>query len=290
MNFSAAFKYPFQNLAKVVSIVLALTIGVALALGLLLSTQDWSPWLEQLFITSSVPTGSDSLVGVNSNALLSLLVLIIVVIIEGFWLSGYSIEVIRSVVRGEETMPAIEFVRNLKGGFYLFLSSLAYWALSVIAAVAVVLLFSVSGSLSLLGGLISLASVLGMAALLFVLGWAYFVGMARFAVEGDHRAAWQIRHNMGIARQNWRSGFGLLVYLVFLSIIYSVVRSVADGVFAGIVQPGLLITGLTLSALIYYMFNLMQHFSTQHLIAQYAVNIGIRGADYDSDKDKVDFV
>ena len=117
------------------------------------------------------------------------------------------------------------------------------------------------------------------------MGWAYFVGMARFAQEGDYWASWQIRRNMTIARSHWRMGGMLLVYMIFLSIIYGIVRGVVDGIFGGAV--GML--GITLSIIIYYVFNLMQHFSTQHLIAQYATEIGIAGDRYDPEKDKVDF-
>ena len=49
MNFSSAFKYPFQNLAKVISIVLALSIAFAVFIGLILNSHDWSPLFEQIY-------------------------------------------------------------------------------------------------------------------------------------------------------------------------------------------------------------------------------------------------
>ena len=91
---------------------------------------------------------------------------------------------------------------------------------------------------------------------------------------------------MRIARENWTKGAGLLVYMIVLSIIYGIVRGIVDGIFGGVV--GML--GITLSIVIYYVFNLMQHFSTQHLIAQYAVHFGIGGDDYDAGKGKVEFM
>ena len=48
MNFSSAFKYPFHNFAKVMSIVLALTIAFAVFIAMILNSHDWSPLLEEL--------------------------------------------------------------------------------------------------------------------------------------------------------------------------------------------------------------------------------------------------
>ena len=75
--------------------------------------------------------------------------------------------------------------------------------------------------------------------------------------------------------------------MIAFSIIYGIVRQIVDGIFGGLMGANLL-AGITLSIIIYYIFNLMQHFSTQVLIAQYATEIGIRGDRYDPEKDKVD--
>ena len=84
---------------------------------------------------------------------------------------------------------------------------------------------------------------------------------------------------------NWRSGAALLAYMIFLTIIYGILRGIVDGITGGI---GGLMLGITLSIIIYYFFNLMQHFSTQHLIAQFATEIGLRGDHYAPEKTKVD--
>lgn len=95
---------------------------------------------------------------------------------------------------------------------------------------------------------------------------------------------------MRVARNNWQKGLALLLYMIALSIIYGVVRGIVDGIFAGVMGANLL-AGITLSVIIYYVFNLMQHFSTQVLISQYASEVGIRSARYDPemDKGKIDF-
>ena len=287
MSFSNAFRYPFQNVAKVLSIVLVMTIAFAVFIGLMLNSHDWSPLLSQIYnldpndyvIGEPEPMGVVPWLGVFG--------LIVVAVVSGFWISGYSVEVIRSIWNDVEFMPDIDFGRNLKDGFYLFLSSVIYWVLFIILLAVETIVLQATGSLGAINALLVIAAVAVTVITAAVMGWAYLVGMARFAAEGDHRVVYQIRPNMRIARQNWTNGAGLLVYMIILSIIYGIFRGIVDGIFGGV--EGML--GITLSLVIYYVFNLMQHFSTQHLIAQYAVQIEIADDDaYDAGKGKVDFV
>ena len=288
MNFSSAFKYPFQNLAKVISIVLALSIAFAVFIGLILNSHDWSPLFEQIYDLDP----SEHIIGepeaMGATPVIGFLGLIVVAVVSGFWISGYSVEVIRLIWQGVEYMPDIEFSRNLKDGFYLFLSSVAYWILFIGLLAVEAIVLTATGSLGAINALLAIVAVPVTIVAIAVMGWAYFVGMARFAAEGDHRAVYQIRRNMGIARDNWTKGAGLLLYLIALSIIYGIFRAIVDGIFGGVLGATAML-GITLSIVIYYVFNLMQHFSTQHLIAQYAVQIGIGGGEYDPGKEKVDF-
>ena len=287
MSFSKAFRYPFQNIAKVLSIVLALTIAFAVFLGLLLNSHDWSPLVEQFNHLDADAHEQEfgELEPMGATVWVGILGLLVVAALSGFWISGYSVEVLRSIWNEAEYLPAIEFARNLKAGFYLFLSSVMYGALFIALLVVEILLLQATSSLGAISALLGIAAVAVTAMTVAVMGWAYLVGMARFAAEGDHRAVYQIRRNMLAARHNWKKGVGLLVYMIVLSIIYNSIRSVVDGVFGG--AAGML--GITLSIVLYFFFNLMQHFSTQHLIAQYAVQIGIGGGGFASDKDKVDY-
>lgn len=285
MNFSRAFRYPFRNFAKVMSIVLALTIAFAVFIAMILNSHDWSPLLAGIYGLDHPDSFAETMQPVGGTTIIGILGLLLVAIASGFWLSGYSIEVIRGVMREDEWMPAVELSRNLKDGACLFASSVAYWALLCLLLVALALANGIFGRIGFLGGLVAFASVIVAVAAAALMGWAYFVGMARFAAEGDYKASWRIRENMRIARVNWRKGLKLLLYSVALSVIYGVVRSVVEGVFGGLLGADLL-AGITLSIIIYYMFNLMQHFSTQVLIAQYAIAIGIRSDHYRPEKDK----
>jgi hypothetical protein len=75
--------------------------------------------------------------------------------------------------------------------------------------------------------------------------------------------------------------------MIVFSIIYGIVRGVMDGIFGGLMVVNLL-TEITISITIYYLLNLMQHFSTQVLIAQYAGEISLRRDNYEPEKGKID--
>jgi len=286
MNFSSAFKYPFHNFAKVMSIVLALTIAFAVFIAMILNSHDWSPLLAELYGFDVSYTSADHLQPLGGTTIVGIIGLIVVAILSGFWLSGYSIEVIRSVLREDEWMPAVDFGRNVKDGAYLFASSLAYWVLFFVLIIVLAVAYGVLGRVGVLGQLIGIGAMLFTFCAAFVMGWGYFVGMARFAAEGDYKASWQIRDNMRIARRNWKKGVMLLLYMIAFSIIYGIVQQIVSGIFGGLMGANLL-AGITLTIIFYYVFNLMQHFSTQVLIAQYATEIGIGSDHYNPDKDKV---
>lgn len=286
MSFSSAFKYPFNNFAKVFSIVLTLTIAFAMFMGLMLNSHDWSSVLATISDLDPAMYDIGDPQPMSGPAVLGAFGVVLVAIVSGLWLSGYSVEVVRGVMNDGGRMPEVEFARNLKDGFYLLLSSAAYWLLLILLLLVEFVLVGLTSSLGALGALVVLASVICTIGALCLMGWAYFIGMARFAAEGDHRASWQIQRNLKLSKQNWRSGASLLLYMVFLSIVYNVMRGAVDGLVGGV---GGLMVGITLSIVIYYFFNLMQHFSTQHLIAQFAAEIGLRSDNYDPEKTKVDY-
>jgi len=300
MSFSKAFRYPFQNLAKVISIVLVLSIAFAVFIGLILNSHDWSPLLDQMhdidfsdFSEQANVEASehefDDFEPMSATPVIGALGLLGVAVVSGFWISGYSVEVIRSIWSDSEVMPGIDFGRNLKDGLYLFLSGIVYMFLFMVLLVVEMVVIMATGSLGAVQALLVIASIAVTIITLAIMGWSYLVGMARFAAEGDHRVVFEIRRNIVIARGNWTKGVSLVVYMIALSIVYGAVRSIVEGVFGGVMGfTGML--GITLSIVIYYVFNLMQHFSTQHLIAQYAVQLGIGGNEIFADKDKVDFV
>ncbi|MXV93796.1 MAG: DUF4013 domain-containing protein [Chloroflexi bacterium] len=274
MNFSSALRYPFVNFAKVFSIVLVMTIAMALFTLLFFNSFDVAGFEAALDNWVNSPDVSHLElpdVGLGGPAIMGMFGMFAVAVVSGLWLSGYSVSVLRALLRDDEQLPAIQFGRDMIAGLYLLLAGIGY------ALLFFALIFCEVVVLGFTSGLGSINGFLGMAVFLLtigaaaVMGWAYFVGMARMAAEGNQRAAWQLRHNMRIARQNWRWGAFLLLYMVLLSLGYGMISSLVGGVFGGFAGAA----GATLSIILYYFFQLMQHFSTQHLIAQYALAIGI---------------
>ena len=273
MNLPSALRYPFVNFAKVFSIVLVMTIAMALFTGLLFNAVDFDGIFAALANWDGVSHLDMPEIAFGGNAIMGLAGILAVAIVSGLWLSGYSVAVLRALMRGERLLPAIELGRDMTDGAYLFVASLAYGLLFVALIVVEVFALGILGQIGFLAGLFGMAAFALTIAAMAVMGWAYFVGMARMAAEGNQRASWQLRYNMGVARQNWKWGAFLLMYMFLLTMLYGVVSSIVDGVFGGLMGAA----GMTLSIILYYFFNLMQHFSTQHLIAQYAEAIGIGG-------------
>lgn len=290
MDFVTALKYPFNSIAKVFSIVLVMTIAFALCLALIIGSYDWSSLAEAArsginealgaVETSAEPAASHELLneeqmeglGVGlGRAALGLLGLVIVSIVGGFWFSGYSVDVVRAVMDGRDVLPAVEFGRNMRAGFTLFLSAVLYGLLFIVYLIVV-------GLLSNLGGLVVFAAVIAAIPLLCLLGWGYYIGMARYAAEGDPGAVFQILENMKTARANIGPGVSLVFFQLLLGFIYNIGTRVLDGLINGIAGAGVLLTALVISAIVFFALNLFQHFSAQHLIAQYAMRIGIDSA------------
>lgn len=271
MNFSSAIRYPYVNFAKVFSIVLVMTIAMALFTGLFFNSFDLDGFMLAFanwdgFSQLDLPEFS-----LSGTAVMGMLGMIAAAVFSGLWLSGYSVSVLRALMQDDQQLPPIQLGRDLADGVYLLLAAIGYAALFVGLIIVVSVVLGITGGLGIINGLLGMAAVLLTIGLVAVMGWAYFVGMARMAAEGQQRVAWQLRRNMIIARQNWRWGAFLLLYMILLTLGYGMFSSLADGVFGGLTGAA----GATLSIILYYFFQLMQHFSTQHLIAQYALAIGI---------------
>lgn len=276
MNFPSAIRYPFVNFAKVFSIVLVMTIAMALFTGLFFNSLD----LEGFETAFTNWTNSEDVshlempdIDLGGTAVMGIFGMFAVAVVSGLWLSGYSVSVLRALMQDEQQLPAIQLGRDLADGVYLLVAAIAYGALFLVLIIAEVAVLGITSGLGMITGLLGMAVFLLSIGAAAVMGWAYFVGMARMAAEGNQRAAWQLRRNMFIARQNWRWGAFLLLYMILLSLGYGMVSSLVGNVFGSLAGAA----GATLSIILYYFFQLMQHFSTQHLIAQYAMAIGVGG-------------
>ena len=288
MDFIRAFKYPFHNSAKVISIVLVLTILFTFCIALIASSHDWTSYLQLIGYREALDSVAE-LDKPGAGAFLGLFGLMAVMVFEGFWLSGYSVAVIRAIMKNYDTMPGIEIGANLRKGFWLFLSGLWYGISSLFLGIVLWLLVGTFSRLSfLLGSVASIGAILLVIVYIFVAGWAYFVGMARYAWAGDRSALFAILHNMRIAREHRAPSVRLSAFMIALFIIYAIARWIVESVIGGFLGPDIVVAAVV-TFITYYAFNLFQHFSTQHLIAQYALEIGIGGQN-EFDKDKVDYI
>ena len=287
MDFAQAFKYPFNNSPKVLSIVLTLTILITLCVVLIVSAQDWSSYLQLAEVHETMDHLGE-LDPISGAAVFGFLGILALMILGGFWLNGYSVEVIRAIMKNYETMPAVEIGANLRRGFWIFLSALCYGFVSMLLIIALVLIAGIFSSLSeALGGIAGIGGFFVFIAYVFVAGWAYFVGLTRYSRSDDRSALFAIMRNMRIARDHGRLSIRLSAYMIALMLLYGFVKSIADGLIGGFMGPDIVVAA-AISILTYHAFNLFQHFSTQHLIAQYGLAIEAAGPDMPS-KEKLDY-
>lgn len=274
MSFGRAFKYPFHNSSKVLSIVLVLTIAFVFCIALVVNSFDLSPYFAAEDFSS---TGGSSYANDEhgSGAVAGILGILLVLVFGGFWISGYSVSAVGEVMNGNDTLPSIDFGSNLRRGFWLFLSGLVYILANVIVWGC---LYFVTTFVGFLGDIITLlaflATLIAGVAFAALSGWAYFIGMARYAVEGDRSPLFEVAKNIGTARKNVYVGVRLTLRIVALTGIYGIVSTIVDSVLGGLAGEDIVV-GAALWISVYYIFNLFQHFSTQHLIAQYAMAVGV---------------
>ena len=287
MEFTRAFRFPFHNSAKVTSIVLVMTIIFTFFVILIANSFDWAPHL-QTFGYGDAAEVADMSEEPGAGVFVGLMGLLAFLVFGGFWINGYSVDVVRTVMNGIDTMPEVEIGANIRKGFWIFLSGLWYG----IAALVVMGVLALIGSLiSNMGGLIgvlgALAAIIAGFAFVCLSGWGYLIGIAMYAVQEKRELLFAISRNIGIARANLGISFKLLGYNVLLYVVYSVVRGILERLFGAVVGPDLVVAA-TLGFIIYFAANLFLHFSTQHLIAQYGLALELYEREMPG-KEKLDY-
>lgn len=299
MDFSQALTYPFKSIAKVITIVLVMTIAFAVFLGMILNSFDLYEYLKAFQVASYYGYEfMPNLTPPSPMIIPGIIGFFVVMIVQGFWLSGYSIRVIRAAIDGFEKLPAIVFKQDLLRGFYLFLSSLLYGLVSLpfFAVLAIIIAMTASGSEAAAGlAMLSFCSAILIAIpFAIIMGWGYFVGMARYAAEDGHGALFQIWTNMRIARNNWKPSLSLAGYQFLLGLIYWFLSQFVNNAINLVSTPFLGNSFNQITILIAFLIpfmlsvglNIVQQFSNMHLIAQYAYRIGIVDT-FDEEFDKI---
>ena len=286
MSFSRAFKYPFHNSPKVISIVLVMTIAFVVCMALIANSGLLSSYLQTVGYAPEAQIREAD--GASAGAVAGVIGLFAVLVIGGFWMNGYSMSAIREVMHGFDTLPDIEFGKNVGEGFWLFLSGVLYIMANIGVWLGIYVALNVVAFLGSFFSLIAtVACLVAAVAFAALSGWAFYLGMARCALTRERAPLFEIVKNIGIARENVYVGVRLALRMVLLTVIYFIVRGVAElalGAFAG----AEIVVATAMSVSVYYFFNLFQHFSTQHLIAQFALAAGV-GEELDYGKLKSDY-
>ena len=269
MGFIRALKFPYRSIPKIVSIALV----VVIIFPALMSVAEVGEkiWLSLPDHLASTPAGIQLWRDLIEKWVIAIVLIAaaITLAVAPTWLSGYSVDVIRHLLRGGSSLPAIRFGANLQEGFVLIVSRVAWTIGLTIFLLPLALFVSVLGDVALIG-------FLAIVGLLMTL--QYFVGMARIAVTGKHDAAFELRTNL---RVNWRHklatallvfgqallalGYGCAAILMF-SEASKLMREILNDPIA------VLVIGSTATLI----FFLLQHFSSVYLIAQFASKAGIQ--------------
>lgn len=274
MDFSESLGYPIRgiNIPKVLTIVLmAVIIGASIFVA---SIALQSIWI--VFLIFPVLLGF------------------------GLFVQGYTISVIKSVMEDEEALPPVKLGRDVGRGAILFLATLVYAIPIVIVMTIFVALVGTTidaQSDEASFGLIFLVCGGGLAFLgmTIAIGFSYIVGQIRYAAEDRVGALFNVGKNFAIVMSNLGKTFGFAIRQIGLAMIFGIVSSIILNVisafFAGVTNKatfalfennieGILELGMPIAIFgsLYYTvsltINLMQGFSSAHLIAGYGAELG----------------
>lgn len=296
MDFTQALAYPYKSIAKVFTIVLVMTIAFAVFLGMVLNSFDWFGYIEAVQYTITYELDYIPFFETPSSMFIpGLIGLFVVMVVQGFWLSGYSIRVIRATMDGYDKLPNIQFGTDMRKGFSLFLASILYGILFMIGFIIFGALMAMFAGPNSEGGLAFVlfcgAFIIGIP-LVILIGWAFLIGMARYAAEGNNTVLFQIGTNMSIARKNVKASLSLTGYHILLGLTYwfasQFLINALDFVSSPFIGEGYgqltLLVAVLLPFMISMALNVFQQFSSMHLIAQFAYKIGIYD-DFDEEFD-----
>ena len=274
MSFGSALGYPFksENIPKVLTIILSFLILVSslVVLGL-------------LFQSSNMRGG----LNIVSN---------LIGLVYGLFVSGYMISAIRSVMDGNETLPAINLGRDLSRGLACMLAGLIYAIpfivvyvcvfASVIGGMSMSMDNSLRGNSGNTSGLMLCGAGLLILFMTFTIGMSYIVGMVRYAAEDNANALFNFGANFGTVMSNFGTVLGLFLRQLGMGIIYGILMMVLLFAGAGAVlgmasdpnTPIPLVIGLAIGMYIVFLsLALMSQLSSAHLFAGFGRDIGLAG-------------
>lgn len=268
MSFGEAFGFPFkaENLPKILNFILIYTIIIAVILvgGLLFNS-----FTTALFLTAPVS------------------------IAYSLFVSGYTIEVIRRIMEGEDVLPASDLGRDIKRGFVVGVAGFVYMLPIIILFICVFSMIPMSsygyssmGSMNNSGD--SLLPICGAfivaLGLLFFSGNALMIGMIRYAAEDRSGALYEFGHNFGYVTSNFGKLMGLFVRSFGIGIIFALVSGMIAGLIPttetitprGYLNVGAgLVAFFVIESVISQTLTFMSQMSIAHLQARFGLDVGI---------------
>jgi hypothetical protein len=274
MSFGSSLGYPFKsgNIPKILSIILSFLVIVASIVV-----------IAMLFQSSDIATG---------------IVFTAIPVILGYalFVSGYSITVIRSVMDGEEFLPAANIGRDIGRGFMCLLAGFVYAIPFIVVYACIFMVAGASigamtngarygssggdgGAMMMICGAGILMIVMG-----FTIGFSYIVGMVRYAAEDTASALFNFGQNFSTVTSNFGTVFGLFFRQLGLGIIYGILTQIISFGSQGFIvnsmndrSPNipLLIAGFIAIYTVILSLSLMNQLSSAHLFANFGNEIGI---------------
>ena len=286
MDLSSALSYPFKSLPKVFTIVLVITISLVVFLAMLLNSYDWTTYFETINTYTYSSGYTRTLSPPGGNFFISLIGLFVVLLAQGLWLSGYGIRVIRHVMEGFEQLPPITFGRNMMDGLSVFLAGIWYGIVALpflFGFFMLVGMFSTPNGEAGLGAVMFCGGIILAVPLSFLYMWSFMVGMVRCAAEDKRGAMFEIVTNFRLAQQNWKSALSLTGYQFLVGIIFGFASQAISMILQFVTTPfagdgsntNALLIVFVISMLGTYTIQIIQQFSSMHLMAQFAYNVGI---------------
>lgn len=285
MDLSSALSYPFKSIPKVLTIVIVITIGIAVFLAMLMNSYDWVEyfrWLENAsyydYTPALDPPGTDFFIGIFG--------LFVVLLAQGLWLSGYGVSVIRHVLEGFEKLPPIVFGRNIMDGLSVFFAGIWYGIVALpflFGFFFLVGMFSTPDGEAGLGAVMLCGGMIAAIPLSLLHMWSFMIGMVRCAAEDKRGAMFEVLTNFRFARENWKTALSLTAYQFLVAIIFWFASQAISLALQFVTMPFVgygtntnnLLIVFVISMLGTYTIQIIQQFSSLHLMAQFAYNIGI---------------
>ena len=261
-----AVRLTFASVLRVIHIALWMTIPTVFWLWLLLAETP----------ADCVP----KFAGYEGNALcisdIAFLLIVFGMFLLGFlsiacWICGYSFDIVSRTLLGDKRLPPLRMMSAVEG-CGLVCMSLKIW-LPAIAYLIVITVLASTLPLATRNHSYHALLLIG-APVLLAMYWGYLIGLARYAVSGEHTLLYRRRENMRLALTNINATLVLTVLLFLVTRLGAAMWTRIADLLASRDDLDLIVEA-ALGSFGFYMALISCVVACSHLIARYANQIGI---------------